>query len=1095
MRFSVLAMIVFLLCNRLQAQENNPLINSGELIEKAIALHDKEKYQEAIEIYKTIPRGDTNYARVLYEMAYSQMQDSQFVAARQTCEKGLAFPNERWADFYTLYGNITDDLGDSQKALAIYDTAIRLYPAYSDLYLNKATTYIKLEKYAEAENILKQCLMINPYQASAHYKIGACALAQGRPVQAALSFINYLLLAPSGRYYSNCITSLSLISKAGEDLKDLISKRTEDLGDNFATIERIILSKMALDKQYKPLLKVDDVITRQIQVIFEKLQYDENDQDFWMQYYVPLFFRIFDDKKFEPFANRLFSNLKIESIQDYMKKNKKELDEVVNMVVEYCNQIRFTRELKYSVRISMDARYHYDNGRLFGKGATMNNGEKLTGPWEFYFSPGNIRSKGNYDENGERTGPWQYYFFNGQLKGKQNYKAGKLDGEEIYYHETGALSTVANYKNGDEDGTSKSYYLIGIPRVVTNYKSSKQNGERLVYFSNGTLQAIENYKDDSLHGPFKTYYKTGPLESEGTYDNGKLNGTYRSYYENGKVSLEGPYVNGEPHGNWKQFHENGKLKFTKNFVNGLAEGDYVEYHDNGQVFYKCVFKKGKITGDVEYSDDDGKKYFVYSLDNDIAKTAVYYDKTGKEVGRSERKSKRLDLTTYYPDGYKRSQAVYNDKGEINGEETFYFRSGKISTHSTYEDGKQTGESLSYYQNGKLHHSVSYEDGEKHGYEKYFFIHGQVEDEGWYQEGVMQGIWLSHNELGDLVHRSEYLNGDLNGYKEEFYPNGKKANETRYKLGWIEEFIQFDTTGKEISRSIIKNGNGKFKVVFENGKTYGEGAYVDGELNGSYRFYFFDGKVNTQQYYKRGDLDSTFRNYYYGGQLATEGQYKYGQKDGIWKVYFSTGKLNYVEKYENGEQTGKKIYYFENGKTDTEIEFENGIRNGWTKKYDMDGSLVYQIRYKDDLPVSYSYLDKTGKLVPEIAIPGGSGPVKAYFQNGKLSAEFTYADGKLNGSNTLYHSNGKLRMQGTEDYGLSEGNYKYYHPNGQLQNDYVFLHDNLHGFYKEYNDKGVLTEQGYYYNGEPHDIMKIYEDSGKLKETRFYYYGKLLDVKK
>jgi hypothetical protein len=389
----------------LNAQENNPLINSGQLIDKAAGFHDDGKYKESIELYKKITRGDTNYYRAVYEMAYSQMLDSQYTAAKNSCELGLAVPNERWPELFTLYGNVIDDMGDPERALRIYDSAAKLYPAYSEIYLNKGTTLLKLERYADAEEVFKQCLLINPYQASSHYKLGLCAMYQGRVIQAFLSHINYLLIQPSGRYHSNCITSLSKISKAGDDIKELIRKRTEDGGDNFATIEKIMLSKIALDKQYKPLLKLDDVISRQIQVLFEKLEYDENDPDFWMQYYVPLFKNIFTEKRFEPFINRLFTNVNVDAIQEYVKKNKKEIQEVVDETVAWYNQVRATREVNYVTRKDMNALYHHEDGRLFGKGSAKDNGETLFGGWEFYYSAGNLRSKGNYNDKGERNGP------------------------------------------------------------------------------------------------------------------------------------------------------------------------------------------------------------------------------------------------------------------------------------------------------------------------------------------------------------------------------------------------------------------------------------------------------------------------------------------------------------------------------------------------------------------------------------------------------------------------------------------------------------------------------------------------------------------
>ena len=1077
------------------AQENNPLINSGDLIEKATKFQGDGKFKESIELLNKISQSDTNYYQALYEKALSQMADSQLVAARQSCEAGLSEPNDNWPDFYTLYGNVVDDLGDAERALRIYDTAIKLYPEYAELLLNKGTTLIKLKRYTEAQEAFKKSIMINPYLASSHYKLGVCAMQEGRVIEAFLSHINYLLLQPTGRYYSNCITSLSLISKASDDIKELIQKKSEDAGNSFSTIEKIVLSKIALDKQYKPLLKLDDPISRQIQVLLEKLEYDEADHDFWMQYYVPLFKQVFSEKKFEPFVYRLFANVKIDAIQDYIKKNKKEVEELVDEAVQYYEQIKTTRVLDYSTRKGMTALYQYDSGKLFGKGKTKDNGEKLIGDWEFYFSPGNLRSKGNYNENGEQEGPWQFYHFSGLLRGKQQYKDGKLEGEEIFYYSNGSQSTYATYKNGVEEGESRSYYFIGSPRIIANYKDGKLNGERRAYYSTGILQTRETYKDDSLSGPFKTYHKLGILESEGNYKGGELDGPYKAYFDNGKLSIEGAYVDGKLKGPVKQYHENGKLKANETLVDGEIEGEYTEYYDNGQLFYKCIYKKGKATGDIEYFDKDGKKYFAYTFENDVIKVAKYFDKSGKEVGVSERKSKKLDLTTYYSDGLKRSQAVYNDKGDIIGSETYFFRSGKPSSEFSYANGQLEGPGFNYYANGNKQAGTSYKEGEKNGYEKFWFQHGQLQEEGWYQDGQLQGKWITYDELGNINLSTEYLNNELNGHKEEYFPNGKKNNETIYNNGWLEQFVQYDTTGKEINRCIIKNGVGKFKVVFFNGKTFGEGNYANSELDGPYKFYFFDGKLNTLQFYKKGELDSTYRNYFYGGQLSMEGQYKWGKRDGTWKNYFVSGKLNYTESYSNGELAGKKTYYFENGKTDTEIEMEKGERTGWTKKYDEDGSLMYQVRFVDDMPVAYTYLDKAGKLLPEIPIIAGTAKIKTFFANGNLSSEFGYAEGKLHGANVAYYTNGKMRFQGNEDYGLSEGSYKYYFQNGQLQYDYPFTHNNFHGFYKKYNEKGILVEEGYYYNDLAHDIMKTYDDAGKLKETRYFYYGKLLDVKK
>ena len=1086
---------LFLFSFSIKSQENNPRINSAEIISKGIELHDQGKYKEAIKEYKKIDRSDTNYYQALYELAYSLSADSQAKEAVRICELGLGKNNEYWPQFYTVYGNLLDDLGQSERALKVYDSAIALYPAYTQLYLNKGTTYLILNNHKAAEEIFKTCILINPYESSAHYKLGVSAFSQGKITESFLCFIHYMLIQPGGKFQKNCINYMSLISKNADEIKEAINQRDNDYDSPFSLVERIILSKIALDKNYKPLIKLDDQVTRQVQVLCEKLEYDESSDNFWMQYYAPLLVNLFRDNKFEPFIYRIFSDLKIDAIQDYLKKNKSAQQDLINVIVAYYNNIRYTRELNYVKRSAMKPVYQFDNGKLFGKGAVSENGELFTGEWEFYYNTGNLRSKGKYNSDGTKEGDWKYYHFNGILRGQQSFKNGKQEGEEIFYFDNGNISSKAMVKNGEAEGDATNYYYVGTLSVAQHFNNGKLDGVRKTYFSNGNMKVEETYKADSLDGFFKSYYNTGIVESTGTYVNGKLEGPFKAYYDSGKVSREGQYKNGQLEGELKRYHTNGKLKSKENYIKGELEGPYTEYYDNGTLHYNSNFKKGKQDGVIEYFDYDNKKYSVFNYDNGIVKVAKYFDKSGKEIAVSERKSRKLDLVTYSSLGFKKSQAVYSDKGVTEGLETNYFASGKISSEINFENGFQNGVSTTYYPNGKKESEIMYTNGSKNGYATYWYFNGLIQAEGWYEDDSKEGAWLEYDDIGNLETKTTYLNNDMNGYKEEYYLNGKVSNVINYNVGWVESFIQYDTTGKEINRIQYKNSTGKAKTLLTNAKLYSEYEYYYGDLNGANKFYYPDGKLSAVQFYKRGIIDSTYTSYFHNGKVSIEGSYKNGKRTGTWKNYLENGKLNYTEEYVDGNINGKKIYYFENGKIDYELPFDEGYKHGWAKKYDPDGSLLYQVNFIYDIPTAYTYPDKSGKLLPEISLQNGNGSLKAFFANGNASAEYAYADNQLNGPNKLYYSNGKPRKISTENYNYTEGPYKYYHPNGQIELDYNFINNNLHGEMKIYNEKGVITESGIYYHGLAHGPYKYFDDTGKLTETRTYYYGILLDIKK
>ncbi|HWJ26000.1 MAG TPA: tetratricopeptide repeat protein, partial [Flavisolibacter sp.] len=239
------------LCTGLEAQNIQP-VNSGEIISNGLSLHDKGKYKEAINLYRQVPRNDTNYAKALYEMALSLTTDSNFTEALNTCEKGMQLDNSPYeSSFRILYGSILDDQGDQKRALQVYDSALIKYPQLQGLLQNRAITLMRMKKYDEAESILKGLIIKNPFFSNAHYRLGICELNKGQIVPAVMCLFTYLLNNPGGTYSNHAINLLDNISKSTDEIMEFINKRPEQPAGNFAVVEQIILSKIALDKNYK----------------------------------------------------------------------------------------------------------------------------------------------------------------------------------------------------------------------------------------------------------------------------------------------------------------------------------------------------------------------------------------------------------------------------------------------------------------------------------------------------------------------------------------------------------------------------------------------------------------------------------------------------------------------------------------------------------------------------------------------------------------------------------------------------------------------------------------------------------------------------
>lgn len=1089
---TVLLSSILSLCTVASFAQKSPSDDSRIFLTEADKLYEQKAYKKAATAYGKVPRNDTNYAVALYGLARAHMLDSNFTSAIKACDEGLQQIDKTYEmQFLFTKGSILDDLDKKEEALSIYNEGIKKYPNALGFQLNKATIYIQQDKADVAEPILRNIVMQNPYYGMAHYRLAGCALQKGRIVPAMMSLFTSLLVSPEGNHKDNAIRLLSNISKNTDDVTELIRDRkaSEEI---YAQAEQIITSKIALEKGYKLKCSLDDPIIRQLQAMMEVVKYSEGEEDFWMQYYVPMFKEVFS-KAFEPTVYYAFSSVEMEAIQRFIKKNPKALKDAFALLNNYLNGVRTTRQLSFEQRKTAEAVYHYEDGKLIGKGK-LDSKSNLVGDWEFYHPNGNLRARGSFGADGKRNGAWSFYNEQGQLRNKETWTNGVQTGEAVTY-EDNIITQKSQYTNGKLNGRKTSYYSLGHVRVETYYKDDKEEGAYTEYYTNGQKRIEAFMKADKLNGPYKYYYQSGQLQREATYKDGNLDGKYKSYHPNGQVSLEAMYKDGKVTGEVNSYYKNGKLEEKKFYKEGKLEGEYITYNDEGVITSQTTYVDDKAVGIAKFFDTDAKLYSTFEYDKNILKAARYFDKQGKEISSSTRKNKNIDLTVYSPQTYKISHTLYNDAGYKINQNTYFYPSGKVKETNDYKEGELNGKSVGYYSNGSLSYEISYQEDEKHGPATYYHPNGKVKQRGQYSEGAVSGNWADYNEKGDLTNSYYYLNGGLEGFNEWYHANGRLDYEEVYHKGWLTALNVYDTTGKKIHTTHFKNGEGTYKAVHPNGKTRFEVPYVKGEFHGVYKSYFFDGKLSTTKTYKLGLLEGAYEDYHYNGKLNVKGTYKGGERAGKWTYFNEDGKIWKDETYVDGELNGVVNIYHSNGKVEREIQYKNDERHGTFKRFSEDGQLAMVLYYNEGELTGYSYNDKNGVLVAKIALPGGNGKVKSFFSNGNVSCETEYVDNLVHGVQKLYHSNGKLMYQLKDDHGYSNGPLTEYYANGNLKSEYTYYFDKQDGTFKEYYENGKVKEQGQFYIGSPNGTFTYYDETGKVKEKRTYYYGTLLNVSK
>jgi uncharacterized protein len=1091
-------LIVFclLICSFHAFSQKDPPILSAELARRADELLDSGDYKKALSFFDQIDRNDSNYTRSLYGRALSCQGDSQYHQAIQYCLEALQQDDrtDLRPAIYNTYANLLDDIGENEKCLATFDEAIKKYPSYSKLYFNKGIALFYKDRYAEAEAVFKETLLINPYEYSVHYYLGLAAIRQGKIVPAFLSFVGYLLINPGGKYEKKCVNILAAMASAKDEILEYKNKRASDGNENFSLTEDILLSKIALEKEYKLAVSLDDPIFRQIQVVCEKLEYKEDDPDFWMQYYVPFYKKLFGENQFEPFIYWCFENVQMKEIQDYNKKNKKIVERFVTETAAYFDQIRATQVLNFTKRSDQKTVYLYMNNVLEGRGELSSEGQDLNGEWTIFYSSGNIQARGQFNHS-KKEGEWTHYFFSGKLRAKENYQNDKQNGKQLYYSEQGLVTYDETYLNGEKNGVETDYYINGLVSSVSNYKNGKLDGEYKEMYPGGQLKTIAHYTNDVVSGPFTNYYENGQPKNTGSYQNGSLEGIYKDFNEKGKVVSEGNLKNGLHEGAYASYYDNGNLKSKTVFANGKQEGIEEDYYEDGQLSDTYTYKKGVLNGEALSYDKDKKIYARFQFSNNILESAVYLDQTGKTISSSERKNKRLELTVFLPDGTKTNQRSFDENGKVSGTETSFFSTGKPSRISEFLSGEKNGPYTEYYQNGKKKTELMFKDDKQEGHIVNYFPNGTIQSEGWMHEGLAIGYWNYYDDSGRMTERNYFVDGVANGYQQEYYPNGTVNYERKLYKGLVEDLKQFDSTGKLLYYDSFPQFTGKARLVYPDGKKLQEFSYVNGNLEGLLTQYYFDGTITFSQHYKGGLLDGDYIQYDYPHLKNQEGQYIAGKKTGLWKDYNKDGTLETTENYSEGEMNGLRSIYGSENKILGEINFRHDRRNGQAINRDPDGSVMYTVNYYDGDVLEYSYLDKDGKQVPAIQSLHGQLALKSFFQNGQPSRECEWIDNKLNGRDRLFFTNGKLRSDDMSEYGILEGPSLEYFANGNPKRNCRFKNDHVEGRCLEYNEQGILVSDVNYYAGKPHGEAKYYSDNGSLLETRYYYNGILLSVKK
>lgn len=327
------------------------------LVKEGIALHDAQKYPEAIEKFKEALKIDKKSLVANYELGntYYHINESDLAIKYADNVIKSKYKNSTTVAAYVMKANILDIQDKSKQALEYYEKAFEIAPNDQMLLFNMSVCEIKLGKNSAAEKHLGMSLQERPGHAGSHYMLTYISYTQESRTNAIMAASVFLI----------CGSKNKVQLKSAEQIlkKNLVSNAVQNetggftININAASLEKanstcdLMLSLdilKAIDKKLDSLnIKTDTTAAGKYARILELISScaakveNENDnkhpKNVWSVFYGNFFKDLVESKNLEAFSNIIYSNFGDSDAQNWLKKN----PESVKKYEEWLKMYRF----------------------------------------------------------------------------------------------------------------------------------------------------------------------------------------------------------------------------------------------------------------------------------------------------------------------------------------------------------------------------------------------------------------------------------------------------------------------------------------------------------------------------------------------------------------------------------------------------------------------------------------------------------------------------------------------------------------------------------------------------------------------------------
>jgi len=176
---------------------------------------EKENWEKAAEIYESALKWDPYEGGLYYDRGKIFMESGLYnTALINFKESGKYFDlrglPQNLAIIYLAKGETDNAITELKRAISYQLSEGTMPPLYSEL----GNTYLKLERYEEAEAAFKEALKIDPNLVSAHYGLAGAYLKQNLSNEALIELQKVIELAPDSQEAKHARDAIQKIEQA-----------------------------------------------------------------------------------------------------------------------------------------------------------------------------------------------------------------------------------------------------------------------------------------------------------------------------------------------------------------------------------------------------------------------------------------------------------------------------------------------------------------------------------------------------------------------------------------------------------------------------------------------------------------------------------------------------------------------------------------------------------------------------------------------------------------------------------------------------------------------------------------------------------------